>query len=212
MRLDDLNVALNEATVVGLRPVPGGGVVLLLNVLALPATGPADPDGRRALICSGVSRTRVLLRRWNTAGDPTYGPAIPLRDFEAVEEFFASLSMFGAMYGWEFLDKPDLIDDWPPVVSLDRSLDAAAAAHSLYWFNECGQDDGRDGYVTYCIEGVVDFQELTVERFDGTPVALEEFAAAGKRWWQGLYGNDPRVSPSAQVALGEPPSWRVANQ
>jgi hypothetical protein len=200
---------LNEATVAGLRPGPDGSVVLLLNVLALPETGPVDPDGRRALILSGVSRTRVLLRRCSTWGDPARNPAIPLRDFEAVEEFFASISLSGDMYGWEFLDSSDLIDDWPPVVSLDLSSGAAPSAHSLYWFNECGLFNGYDGYVPYRIEGVVDFQELTVERFDGTPVAVEEFVAAGKRWWQALFGQDPRVSVAAQTALGEPPPWRA---
>ncbi|WP_370964816.1 hypothetical protein [Amycolatopsis sp. cg9] len=83
----DLNEALNEATVAGLRLRPDGSVAVLLHVLALPEAGPADPDTRRALILSGVSKVlsgvskvRVLLRRERPTASPRYGPAIPLAD------------------------------------------------------------------------------------------------------------------------------------
>jgi hypothetical protein len=93
-------------------------------------------------------------------------------------------------------------------VSFDQPAELASAAHSLYWFNECGLAGDGDGYVRYCIEGVVDFEDLAVERFDGTPVAVEQFAAAGKRWWRAFFSGDPRVSVEAQTAPDIPPPWR----
>jgi hypothetical protein len=204
--LKDLDVALNEATVAGLRPGPDGSIQLLLQVLALPETGPVDPDTRRALVLSGVSKVRVLLRR-DRNRDSSYGPVVPLPRFAAVEELFASLSWSGHMYGWKFFDSIDLIDDWPPAVSLDITLNPAPAAHSLYWFNECGRQE-PDGRATYCIEGVVDFEDLAAQHPNGTPITVENFTATGRRWWQSFYGDDPRVSPQAQAALGTPPSWR----
>ncbi|MBE1495330.1 hypothetical protein H4696_002430 [Amycolatopsis lexingtonensis] len=204
---EDLDEALNEATVAGLRLRPDGRVVILLHVLTLPEHGPADPDPRRALVLSGVSTVRVLLRRERPAESPRYGPAIPLRDFDAVEEFFASIAVPGSMYGWKFLDDPDLTDDWPSVISLAHTREPAGAAHSLYWFNECGLP-GLDGFLPHCIEGVVDFTELAVERFDGSPIPVEEFTAAGRRWWRALFHGDRRTSVEAQRAQDPPPSWR----
>ena len=200
---DELEVALNEATVAGLRAEPGAAVSLLLHVLALPEEGPPDPDTRRALVFSGVSRVRVLLRR-DVPGEVDYGPALRLADLAAVEEFFASLTRTGDLYGWEFLDAPDLVADWPPEVSLDLTLGpAGAGTRSLYWFNECGTADG-----SFCIEGLVEFTDVAARRADGTPLAIEDFVADGRRWWDAFHGGDPRVSPAAQRALPASPSWR----
>ncbi|MFD8499224.1 hypothetical protein [Amycolatopsis sp. NPDC059657] len=176
-----LNVALNEATVLGLRPRPDGGVALLLDVVALPET----PDSRRVLIMSGVSRVRVLARRENVGEG--YGPPIPLVDFDAVEAFFASISQPMSMYGWEFLDSPGLTHDWPPSVSFEVQPSAGPGSHSLYWFNEGGLDSGQGGYTPHCIEGTIEFETLAVTYADGTPLSLADFAAAGKRWWDAFY-------------------------
>jgi hypothetical protein len=203
----DLNEALNEATVAGLRLRPDGSVAVLLHVLALPEHGPTDPDTRRALFLSGVSKVRVLLRRERPAASPRYGPAIPLADFDAVEEFFTSISVSGSMYGWEFVDGPDPADDWPSVISLEHTREPVAAAHSLHWFNECGLPV-PDGYSSHCVEGVVDFTELTIEHFDGSTIPVKEFTAAGTRWWRAFFRGDPRVSVEAQRAQDPPPSWR----
>ena len=200
---DGLEVALDEATVVGLRAEPGGAVVLLLHVLSLPEAGPPDPDTRRALVLSGVSRLRVLLRR-DEPGQLDYGPALPLADLAAVEEFFASLTRTGDLYGGEYLDTPDLCADWPPQVSLDLvSGPAGVGTRSLYWFDECASGDE-----SFCVEGVVEFTDVAVRRADGTPLPVEEFVADGRRWWHAFRTGDPRVSPEAQRALPAPPAWR----
>src|SRR4051812_40006378 len=74
----DLDIALNEAEVAGLVvDAANRRVRLLLYVLALPAKGPIASDNRRALILSGVSEVRVVLRPDSADG---YGPAIILGD------------------------------------------------------------------------------------------------------------------------------------
>jgi hypothetical protein len=198
---DDLEVALNEATVAGLR-VTGDEVRLLLHVLALPAEGPPDPDTRRALVFAPVSRVRVLLRR-DEPGEVDYGPAVPLADLAAVADFFASLTRTGDLYGWEFVDAPDLVADWPPEVSLDLNLgEPTAETHTLYWFNECGA--GAD---QFCIEGQIEFEDVSVERADGTPMPMPDFIADGRRWWKAFSTNDPRVTHTAQRARPPSPPW-----
>jgi hypothetical protein len=145
----------------------------------------------------------VLLRR-DQPGEVDYGPALPLADLAAVEEFFASLARTGDLYGWEFLDAPDLVADWPAEVSLDLVWgDASAETHSLYWFNECGTADG-----SFCLEGLVEFVDVAARRADGTPLPIEDFVADGRRWWEAFRGSDPRVSAAVQRALPTPPPWR----
>jgi hypothetical protein len=200
---DGLEVALDEATVVGLRAEPDGAVALLLHVLALPEEGPPHTDTRRALVLSGVSRLRVLLRRDEPA-EVDYGPALPLPDLTAVEDFFASLTRSGDLYGGEYLDAPDQRADWPPEVSLDMRQDPPAReTHTLYWFNECAAGDE-----TFCIEGEAEFTALTVRHADGTPLPTEQFIAEAQRWWHAFHTGDPRVSAAAQQTLRPSPRWR----
>ncbi|MEU8609270.1 hypothetical protein AB0C29_14830 [Actinoplanes sp. NPDC048791] len=201
----ELDVALNESDVVGIQE-RSGSIVLLLHVFSVPEYGPVDPDTRRMLVLSEPSRVQVLLRR-DRLGADAYGPVVPLPDLQSVDEFLASLSWSGSMYGWRFLDAPELIDDWPDLLSLDLGLASTPARHSLYWFNECGREEDGD-QVAYCIEGVVEFERLRVLRADGTSVALEDFVADGKRWWSGLHTGDPRVGIEAQKAQAKSPSWR----
>ncbi|GAB1641398.1 hypothetical protein [Krasilnikovia sp. MM14-A1259] len=196
----EIDIALNESDVVGVQEW-SGSIVLLLHVLAVPEYGPVDVDTRRMLVLSEPARVRVLLRR-DRIGQYAYGPVVPLSDLESVDEFLASASWHGSMYGWRFLDDPELISDWPAHVSLDIVWASTPARHSLYWFNECGREEDGES-VAYCIEGVVEFEQLQVRRADGTPVALEVFVADGK-----LHGGDPRVAPEAQTTQPKPPPWR----
>jgi hypothetical protein len=82
-----------------------------------------------------------------------------------------------------------------------------AAAHSLYWFNECGRTVGGTS-TAYLIEGTVTFEDLEVMRADATPQRLDEFIAAGRRHRQALYDHDQRLSVEAQRAQDGIPSWR----
>lgn len=199
---NDLNTSLNEATVVGVDLDPAAATArVLVHVLALPENGPIDHDPRRALTFTDVSNFQVLLRPDPFGGD--FGPAIPIQDLDELASLFARLGRFQPMYGWRFLNNLDLTDDWPPEPSLKLRLRPQPAAHSLYWFTECIENDD-----SYCLEGIICFDDLQIERADGTPVSVRRFAANGRRWWTGLYGNDPRVSGQAQIATTDGPRWR----
>ncbi len=204
--LDRCNTALNESDVVGLRVNwPGRTVRLLLHVLALPAYGPVDPDTRRALVFTGVSLVRVLLRADRTFSRD-YGNAIDLADADAADAFLASVGWSNPMYGWSFLNDPQLTEDWPERLSLVLDAGGPPAAHTLYWFCECGREEpGGDG--AYCIEGDIRFDRLEVERADGTVIPLTSFAADGERWWEAFRTGDPRVSGEAQQSQPPSPAW-----
>ncbi|MEV4412333.1 hypothetical protein [Catellatospora sp. NPDC049609] len=204
--LEGCNVALNESDVVGLRvDWPSRTVRLLLHVLALPEHGPVDPDTRRALVFTGVRLVRVLLRA-DRSFSRDYGNAIDLPDAEAADAFLASVGWSNPMYGWSFLNDPQLTQDWPERLSLTLDAGAGPAAHTLYWFCECGRDE-PGGDAAYCIEGDIHFERLAVERADGSPVPLTSFIADGRRWWHGFGAGDPRVSGEAQQSQPPSPAW-----
>lgn len=203
-----LETALNEANVLGLRMGPQNAFIdVLLHVSALPESGPIDPDARRALRLLSPSEVRILLRTDQTASDG-YGTPIPLADLNEVEALFASLTWGDSMYGWKFFDNPDLVKDWPPQPSLTIRLQASPAAHTFYWFSECGRQDG-DGTNSYCIEGTVVFEDLVVLRADGTVQPLDVFVAEGRGYWEAMYASDQRLSVEAQrrSQVGTP-KWR----
>jgi hypothetical protein len=192
-----VEAALNEADVLGIRLAQADDWCdVLVHVLALPETGPLDPDARRILRLFSPAQVKVLLRedRVEPAG---YGPVIALPGLEAVEDFFGSLSWSGSMYGWRFLDSPSLTHDWPAQPSLALDIRPETGSHSLYWFNECGAQEA-DRITAYRIEGTVTFADLEVRRADGAVEPLDEFIADGVRYWRALHSRDPRLSVEAQ--------------
>ena len=206
---EGIETALNEADVLGIQLDPAGAWCdVLVHVLALPESGPLDRDARRVLRLNVPGQVSILLRT-DRAGLAGYGPVIPLSGLDAVEDFFASLSWSGAMYGWKFLDDPSLTRDWPARPSLTVQVRSGTASHSLYWFNECGRTEG-DAIASYLIEGTVTFEDLEVMRADAVPQRLAEFIADGQRQWQAVFGHDERLSIEAQrAAQNGTPSWRL---
>ncbi|MEV0895940.1 hypothetical protein [Actinoplanes sp. NPDC049802] len=197
-----LETALNEAEVVGLRlSSVDSACELLLHVCAQSEQVTESRDPRRLLRLLRPARIRVLLREDRQDG---YGPAIPLTGLADVESFFASLDGWDSMYGWEFLDRPHRVDDWPEEPSLTVEVGAGAASHSLFWFTECWRTDDE---VRFCIEGTVDFDDLEVTYADGVGESVEQFIAEGRRWWDVLFGRTGRP-PQVQATSAEAPSWR----
>jgi hypothetical protein len=203
-----VDVALNEADVLGIRLEPSGAwCELLVHVLALQESGPIDPAARRILRLASPARVRVLLRPLQPRPDKR-GLVIPLEGLDAVEDFFASLSWSDSMYGWAFLDVPSLTSSWPDRPSLTIDLRPAPGSHTLFWFSECGREE-HGGPAAYCIEGTVAFEDLQVLRADETPQPLDQFIADADRYWKALHGRDERLSVTAQrAAQSETPSWR----
>lgn len=192
-----LGVALNEGDVAGVRAgLTPRAMDVLVHVHALPSEGPVDPDIRRLLRFEGVGEVAFLLRRTRTDG---YDRPRSVGSLEEIEEFFASLVHQDTMYGWRFFDDPNLTEDWPTEVSLRLNL-GESASHVFYWFSECWPSGGAQRE-TYLFEGTIAFEQLGVFRANGTEMELEDFCEAGERWWQGLHGEDPRVSSDAQQHL-----------
>lgn len=66
-------------------------------------------------------------------------------------------------------------------------------SHTLILFQEFGDESHLD----LCFW----FDDLSVFTPDYEEIPLDEFAAAGKRWWDALYARDPRTSKSGIVPL-----------
>lgn len=191
-----LEVALTEAEIVGVRRISDDSIVFLVHVKALPEEGPIDIDARRQVVLHGVVRTRSLLRRQTIEGP---GPALPLASIEAVDQFLDTLRTGDSLYGWHYLDNPELTDDWPSEPSLLVQMNDREPQHTFYWFNECTRME-EDEIRSYVLEGDAAFADLTVLRADGTPLAVSEFADQGVRWWQAFADHEDRVGSDAQTA------------
>lgn len=109
------------------------------------------------------------------------------------------------MYVWRFTNiAPEV--DWPVEKSLIVSLVDAAAANTLWWFTECGRQDGDNSHA-FDLEALVVFEDLTVTRADGTELSIEQFIADARRWWEAFRHSTTAVSVEAQQAASSP-SWR----
>ncbi len=207
--VDLLDLALNESRVCGLQfDAEAAEARLRLEVLALPETGPTDPDPRRVVVLSGVPAIEVTLR---TEGSGGLGPVLPVGSLDELETFFARLSWAHEMYGWAFVDIEDPGDIWAAVPSLVERGRPHAAAHTLRWFTECGQMLSEDQGASYLLQGMIRFDDLRVERADGSPVPVEEeFLADASRWWKAFEARDSRLSADAQRRAGAVAlSWRT---
>ncbi len=213
---EPLEVALNESDVVGVRLDPARAYVdVLLQVIALPESGPLAKDGRRIMRLMRPAELRFMLRRDPVGEQAATEPAIPLADEAAVETFFDSLAWGGSIYGWRFFDEPGLTRHWPADPSLRIPVRTEGGAHSFYWFNECGVE--RDGETdSFCIEGTVTFDDLVVFDAEEREIPIETFIADGVRQWDALYARDARLSVEAQrqAQMGAPKwrEWAVGSQ
>jgi len=204
--VDQLDLAFNEATVCGLAfDSETCEARLIVEVLALPEAGPIDNDPRRIVVFSEVSSVEVILR----ADTDPLGPVLPLASLAELEAFFASLGQADAMYGWTFVDIADPGENWCTVPSLTMGAAAGASEHSIHWFTECGRAGANEDWERYFLQGVVRFGALRVERADGRSVAVEDFVADARRWWDAFQGRDPRLSTDAQQqARTAAKTWR----
>lgn len=194
--IDKLDAALNEASVRGFA-FDGDEARLLLEVLALTEDGRVDPDVRRVIVMSGVGRIDIRLRL--DEPEPGPGPLIPVPSLDALQRFFDSLTFAHSMYGWAFVDVQDPNQWWSGETSLSvPGSSAATDSHTLLWFTECG-----DGTKVYALGGIVAFTTMSVERANGSPIALQEFADDGARWWKAFSAGDPQVSGQAQQATSQ---------
>jgi hypothetical protein len=179
---DNLGVALNEATLLGVEvDLEKRRAAATLAVLTLPPEGPGPKDSRVQIVFERLERVAASLRRgrWD---DPT-----ALVDPFGVNELLPKVQSFGGLpiYGWEFFDIAD--ETFPALsnrLSFDVSLGAAGGTHSFVVFQE-GIDRHLDLWLW--------FDHFTIRDSLGVVIPLNEFVAGGRRWWDAFHRLDPRT-------------------
>jgi hypothetical protein len=181
----DLGVALNEADLLGFEVDPGRRIAnATFRVLTLPAEGPPPADRRVQMLFRPVGRVAASLRNgfWNDEA----AEVVPF----SLAELLGVVESFGGypIYGWEFFDVHDReLARWGNRLSLDWRSGADGLSRSISVF-QCS-NGGPVRHLDLCVW----FDELEVRRPDGSTIALEEFAAEGRRWWDALFARDKRT-------------------
>lgn len=185
-----LNVALNESDLLGIEVDTERRIAAAtFRVLSLPEVGPPPEDRRFQFLFDRVGRVAASLRdgRW----DDLSAPAIPfaLEDLLSVVQSFGGLSI----YGWEFIDVHEKkLARWGDRLSLDWASGGLISPHSITVFQE---DEKRN--LDICIW----YESLEIRNSKGTVVSIDDFVAAGKRWWKGFYEGDDRTNSFGMVPL-----------
>jgi hypothetical protein len=180
----DFDVALNEASLVGLEvEAAAGWAGVTLSVLSLPAGGGPEPaDPRIQLVLQPIGRIAASLRQG--AWDDDDAVVAPL----GLEKLHAAVAGFGQqpIYGWGFLDVPEEKNfaRWCDRLSLDWRASGGGLAHTLDLFQE---SDGRH------LDLRLWFDELRVFDADRAEIAFDDFTAGGVRWWDAMYAGDQRT-------------------
>ncbi|HEX5089452.1 MAG TPA: hypothetical protein VFV89_16720 [Nocardioides sp.] len=189
-QVDGLGVALNEAEWHDLS-VDGDSVSALLTVLARDENGDEVADPRRTLRMSRCARLVASYRQglWD---DPD-APVVPL-DLAGLRDV---LRRHGGtpVYGWEFVDAEDRRwPSWQSRLSLDLPL-GGPGGHVLTLFQDIRGEAHLDCKVW--------FAELSVVDGTGTGMDLDDFIAAGVRWWDAMYAGQPSDRAPGIVPLAE---------
>jgi hypothetical protein len=133
----------------------------------------------------GVSRVAASLRKGHW--DDAEAAVVPM----ALNELDAAVRGFGGtdIYGWEFIDPPERSwVHWRDRLSLDAVLDGKCSAHVLDVFQESGHSPWRH------MDLRIWFDDICVSSLGHEWIPLQEFIAAGERWWAGLRAGDPRTN------------------
>ena len=185
---DGIGIALNEANLRGAEVSTAKGIAALtFSVLSLPAVGEPPVDRRVQMLLSPVSRVAASLLanrdRRLTIREDVGAVVEPF----PVDELLTKVQSFGGLpiYGWKFVDAaPDWEQNWGQRLSFDWRSGKGSGAHTLGIF----QDGG-----TRFLAVAFWFDEMRLRDASRAPLPLSQFIAAGKRWWDGLYANDPRT-------------------
>lgn len=187
--LDGLNVALNEADLLGVEVSEAEmSAAITLKLLTLANdTEPPPSDSRISLRLTNISRVCASLRKGHW--DDKKAQVVPF----ALEKILPTVQSFGGqpIYGWDFFDCESDFPSWKSRVSLDHKFANKHSSHTLHLFQESlGEESPR--HLDICIW----FDDLYFQDADRNLVDSTLVIEGGKRWWDALYNNDPRARSS----------------
>lgn len=183
---EGLNVALNEATWVGISvDAAARRAHVLLEVLSLPAEDEASVVSHVVLTVNQVSRIAASLRMgwWNDPAAQVI--ALTLADLDPTVRSFGGCPI----YGWEFIDPPEESwAHWRDRLSADVRLSQGESPHVIDLFQEGGSAEPSH------LDLRMWFNEVRITTHDEREIPLPEFISSGVRWWDGLQSGDRRTS------------------
>ena len=193
--LQELNVAINEADWVGARLwVDRRAAAIDLRVLALPENGPEPPELDRIvrLLLFGVGRVTASLRHGRWDDETAVVEVFSLEDLDKVVRSFNAQPV----YGWHFFNPPEATwEHWRNRLSLDVRIEGGSEHHVIDLFQESRADPERH------FDLRIWFRHLSAYDRQNQPKDIYEVAAAGRRWWDGLYAGDPRTQRNGIVPI-----------
>jgi hypothetical protein len=179
-QIQELGVALNEATLLGIEASPERKLVsATFAVLTLPESGSPPQDTRVQIVLNSVDRIAASLRlgRW----DDRSAKVEQIRIEQLLE---IAQSFRRPIYGWEFFNLDTTKFDWFDRLSLDWRGANAEPQNSFSFFQ-----DGGTRHLDVCVW----FDSFTIRNPDGGEIPLEDFISGGKRWWDAMYARDSRT-------------------
>ncbi|KAA0024744.1 hypothetical protein [Antrihabitans cavernicola] len=185
-----LNTALSEATYVGLTIDEAAATVRVeLQVLALPAEGPATENRTVILALTGVGRIAASLRKKDWYDEDPIVEPLDLAGIDAAVRSFGG----GALHGWEFFDLPDSSwTQWRELLSLDTKVSDQPADHVVELYQQ-------DGVGPRELDMRIWFTDVSIRNDGDADIPLQDFIDGGARWWDAHDHNDPRAV-TAEVA------------
>jgi hypothetical protein len=175
--LNGLNVALNEATLLGIEfDRDKERIAATFSPVAIDTNGQIPEDNRVQLVFKPVGKfvASYRLGDWNDESAQTI-KFEPEQIFEKVQEFGS-----GSIYGWEFIDcKKESNENWKDRLSFEfNSNKNAGQQHTIDLFQA---SEGKH------IDIKIWFDELEIRSPKHETIDFQTFIDNGKRGWDGIY-------------------------
>lgn len=172
--IDGLNIALNEATIIGLHPDIKERVVQMnIKPVAIQSDGIIPISN--TIFLRGVGRIAASYKLNNDDKAMIFSPR---QLSEKMKEFYNE-----QIYGWEFINNgQDIFDDWKDNLSFDLIFDEnlETALHTIDLFQE-------DKFSKKNIDIRIWFKEIRIYDANLDELSIQVFVENGERGWQKLY-------------------------
>ncbi|MCW7494671.1 hypothetical protein ND861_18605 [Leptospira sp. 2 VSF19] len=180
---DQIDLAFNEATLLGIEFKKEKSIVACtFDLITMNKNGEVPKDKRLLFIFKSVGRFVASLR--NARWDDSTAKA-EIFDYHNIGEV---VQKFGArsIYGWEFINRGnEIYDTWKDRLSFDfNSNHTSGLTNTIDLFQE--------NYNKH-IDIRIWFDSFDILTPNYESVELEEFLENGKRGWEAIYSNNPRM-------------------